>query len=201
MTTLWNVVLVSGVSWAVGKVLDAITDCSNCNQKNSQRIINHSWNQLHCINCHNQNQQFTNACNNTVSSSGVIGGVSLSLSKQWQTTIDPYDKSILRKKKWDDFIFVPYVARTIALANKDLVVKAVLSDYNTKEEFATNESIFTPPYYDTVYGQRKPSRIFLNWKKIPAEKRDKRIFAIDTIVKSRYGDKLTEDRILTNIWK
>lgn len=201
MISLWNLIISSGVSWAVGKALDVIVDCIGCGQRNNQRIKNTAWNHLYCQNCQKENLQFTNICNTTVNRNGEIGSVAIALSKNWTVKIDPSDKSWLFKKKWDDYIFFLYKGRTLAMLNTDIVLKGVLSDYNTNQIYTDFEVILTPNYHDCLYGEDNTARMHFNWKDIPEDKRDNRIFAIDTIVQSRYGDKLTEDRILTNLWE
>jgi hypothetical protein len=195
---LFGMILESAISWGVGRILDVLFTCDYCGQKEHTQIGNVQTNYLGCTNCSREIVQFTNACDFTVGTDGETGHVGAKLLGGYSVTKDPAEPSWL-SKEYEGWLFFPIAARARDMLGKQFVVTGEVVDYNTGIVYVHNDTIYTPPYADSRWYDN--CRMPLKWMDIPEDARDSRVFAIDLMVRSRYGDVLCEDRRLEQLWK
>lgn len=198
---LFGMVLSSAVSWGIDRLLDVTLSCDNCDHRFSGRIVNCQANALGCRNCSREIIQFTNACDYTVARDGKIGHVGARLLGGYMVGKDPLEKGWFSSgKDYPDWLFFNSAIRARDMQGRQFVVEGEIADYNTGDVYSRNQAIYTPDNNDARWYD-KYGRIPVCWKYIPEQYRDKRIFAIDLKIKSKYGDVLCKDRIVTSLWK
>jgi hypothetical protein len=198
MIDILGLFIEKAVSWGIDKVFEVVVECDHCGEEWDQRIENSNTNHFGCKNCNKQVVQFTNACNTTVSRNGEIGHTASKVSRNYTVGVDPLDKSWFSKAQYPSLVFFPLIVRAKSLSDTDIVLFGNISDYDTKQVFDSYQQILTSNYYDCSWNEL---RTFYNWEKVPESKRQKgKIFAVDTVMKSRYGEVLHSDRIIINLF-
>lgn len=196
---MFGMVLASTVGWGVGKILDTVTNCNKCGQEQDVRVGNIQENHLGCKNCGLVAKQFTNACNFTIDKNRRIGHVGGSLLGNYSVDDNPKDESWFFKKNYHGWLFFPVELRAIDMLGKQFVTKLNVIDYESGIILAESElSVWDSIYQDSEWTD-KPV-IPLNWKLIPEDYRNKRVFSIELLIKSELGDVLYQTRRLETLW-
>lgn len=194
---LFSMVLSGAVSWSVGKIIDVGIRCWQCGEKWDDKIGNAQFNDLGCKNCWTQNRQFTNACDFTVNNEFEIAQTAFKFNGNWKWNYDPTEKSLF-KTKYKDFIFFPGQMRILGLENKQIVIEANISEFESGIVHAKMQKIFVPDTYD-FYNDKVC--LDLNTEDLPNKIKDDRIIAVEIKILSKYNDLLCKDRLLGNFWK
>jgi hypothetical protein len=192
---LFGMILSSGVSWGMGKVLDVLLGCSRCGERADARIGNAQLNSLGCRNCSHSVNQFTNACSLTVDQSGRIGHVGLRF-EYLEHTYDP--KKFFSANRYG-YLYFGSELRAQQLNGRQFVIGHHLLDYNSGKVYTeSNGMIYTPRWDDTIWTPKSSSSVY--FPSIPHPEQNDRILALELFAKSNMGDILCRDRVLFRLW-
>jgi len=195
MINLAPMILTAGMSWGIGRTLDVLVKCFNCDYVKNERIANVQKNELGCYNCGQEYVQFTNACDFTVSPDRNIAHVGAIFRGGFGVDVDPVDSRDL-----PGWLFFYTSLRMRGFMGKQVVVKGELQDYDGREVFSEYSMIYPLAQPDVCFNNERQS-LPVRWDSVPVEYRDERIFAVDLKILSKYGDLLFQERYLTHIWK
>lgn len=189
---LFSLFLQSAFGWGVGKILDTVAKCCFCGQRDERSIGNVQANWLECSNCHRTLEQFTNACDLTVSpQSHQIGhgvfGVG-SYKWEWRTGSGIFDFS----KEW---MCVPFDIRIDGLRGRDLVFETEIKRYDDDETVTRHRSILRPTYDVSTW-----SNLSHNFHQSVLHGERGLILACDARLLTEHRDVLYEDRRLLTPW-
>jgi hypothetical protein len=192
---LFGLILSSGVSWGVGKVLDVLLECNRCGERADTRIGNAQLNSLGCRNCSHSVNQFTNACGLTVGQNGRLGHVGLRLG-YLEHTYDP--KKFITSNKYG-YLYFGSEVRAHRLSAKQFVISRRLLDYNSEKVYAESGGIiYTSQWDDTIWTPKSSSSLY--FPTIPQSEQDDRILAVEILARSNMGDILCRERVLLRLW-
>lgn len=180
MADPFGILLSAGVSWATGRVLDALLDCLSCAYTHPREIQNKEVNYLSCPECGNSLPQYVNVCDYTLDSvSGRVGasGISGIWWDSWGGLFNPSFKPHL--KVW-----------TLDLRGRDQVVRLKLGELGGGSFYS----------YDVVLNSRLRYQRSNVWFSVPRHvfPRYSTTVTVDLEVLSEYNDLLTEWRSLMN---
>ena len=146
MQMLFEMILSSMASWGVGQVLDTVTSCCICGNRDHQRVGNQRWNQLECPNCHVSVKQFTNACDDTVNrATGQIAHV-LAQAEPWTWERNGFFRSMLTSSARVPGmrVYVPFPLFQRGFAGRTLVLKCTFRDYEDEDVLHSSRQVWTP---------------------------------------------------------
>jgi hypothetical protein len=192
---LFGMLLGSAASWAVGKSLDVLVECSRCGNQTRERIGNARVNPLGCRNCSHEVNQFTNACDFTVASNGRVAHIGLRLDHMLRWERDPAKLFSWPK---EGRIYFRDEIRALYLQGRQFVGVWQLIDFNSGQIYHKYDEILTPESNDRMWVPK--DSLWLNAHGVPPAQRDGRIFSVEIAAKSRFGDILCRERLLVRLW-
>ncbi|WP_300458633.1 hypothetical protein [Desulfobacula sp.] len=191
MIDIFSMFLNGVVGWGVGSILDTITKCFSCGQKDTRRIGNIQSNYIECSNCHRIHNQFTNACDFTINrSTNEIGHALFTPGRyKWEW----------KKKGFFDgrqYLYIPFDIRIKGMCGRSIIIETELKRYNDSRIITSHSSILNPIYDNSTWTDYWHSFGVGNFKP-----EDKGIVAVDARIRSEYRDILFEDRRIIKPWK
>ncbi|MGP1384506.1 MAG: hypothetical protein ACTS2F_13155, partial [Thainema sp.] len=202
---VFSMILESAVGWGVGQILDVITGCSECGQKDDQTIGNIQENNISCSNCHCKVTQFTNACDFTFNSKTYeIGQAHIwtpesdwTWEKSNKNPLNFVDKIFGSKNSRgvhssQQFLNIERSVRVRGLRGRSIVCCAELKDYESGNIIASHNSIINPSYEDVTFNNK--------WINFTPESinsiKGGQIIAVDYFLRSEYKDVIAQQRKL-----
>lgn len=195
---LASIFVTKGFEWGIGKALDVLWNCAtrDCRERRSERIANVQYNALYCTNCHREHHQFTNACNHTVNSEGLIAQVGVSFGDFSHIRDTP--GLVGEVFGWRCInVRSPVWYRCEGFGGQDLIEVNDVIDLKTNTKVFNDISHFKPES-DSFTAER--------WLIMPRSKIGEQRFielfendsllAFDTRVENKYRDVLLKDRVL-----
>ena len=189
---LFSMFLNSAVGWGVGKILNTLTHCFICGQKDENRIGNVKYNHIECSNCHKVVNQFTNSCDFTFNRHTLEIGHAVwgpaDYKYKWIT-----EGGIFSAKK--SFLRIPFSVLVKGLSSRSIVIKTILSEYNSGSIILAHSALehISSNRESWNYGHDFQDGNFKNIAPC--------IVAVDIRIMSEYKDVLFEDRQLIKPWK
>jgi hypothetical protein len=189
-----NSVIGYGTNWLMGQILPVRTICPRCQQRDQTTLGNQQTNYLECSNCHNQLEQFTNACDFTINrSTGQIGhgifGVPGGQKWRWENHGNFFQPR--------ERLVIPFNIRIAGLQGRSVLLVTEIRRFHDEEFVAGHESMLEPAYDSTSWTDYwhafSPSRF---------SSEDKKSHLIcDAQLVSEFHDILFEDRRIIKPWK
>lgn len=189
---LFSMFLHGAMSWGVGRILEVVTRCFRCGQQDERDIGNVQTNWLECSNCHEELEQFTNACDFTVDRrSQEIGHA---IWGPWEYKYEWVKEGGIFQPT-NHMLRIPFRIRTRGLSGRAIVVETELSRYRDESFITSHESVIYPSSNATRHtcAHLYPDSNF--------DRDDQGIIAVDIRLMSEYKDVLYEDRRIIKPWR
>lgn len=190
-------ILVSGLKWGAGKILDVVWNCLTCGDQREQTIGNVQQNTYGCTNCWRDVNQFTNACEFTVGADRHIGHAASSFRGGWAHNRKPGEEKTSAPTH-EGWVYFTTRTQAVGLSGKQFLGRVILLDFDSQVEYTRWDYIYAPTYHASTW---KEDWMRIRKSDIPQERRNRKIFAVDLQTLSRYGDLLSEDRLLCKLWQ
>jgi hypothetical protein len=176
MVDLFSLVLSSGASWAIGRVLDSFVDC-RCGDYERRGVANREYNQLLCYSCGRSLTQYVNATHHTVNTDGCVAAAAI-YGLDWYPT--------------PKFLQLYYNVDVINSAYQEVVVELVLSEFHGyRFSGGSDRYVYTP----VSNYQSWDGRFHVDFNIFPKRRC---IVAMDLVVYNAWGEALNWHRRLTD---
>ena len=190
---LFTMFLNSAFGWGVGKILDTLTSCKKCGQRDDQRIGNSQYNYIECSNCHRVINQFTNACDFTVNPQTKQIGHGLLDVGNYKWVWEAGDGLFDIKK---EFLGIPFEIQIEGMKSRDVVLELCVRRYSDEGLVVSKQNLLNVTYevthwsnYVTYFHENKFSQA------------DHGTLICDGRVMSEYKEIMFEHRRLIKPWK
>ena len=110
---LFSVILSSGVSWGVGRLLDSLIDCHRCGSGRSVDVNNRSANSFRCYDCGHTLTEYVNATSNTVNRNRSVVAAKIHGTHwpSWQNNFKMYFSLDVVNSKYNEIVVEAVLSR------------------------------------------------------------------------------------------
>lgn len=139
---LFDMILSAAASWGLGKILDTVTGCYQCGQKDNRQIGNQQFNHLECSNCHKEASQFTNACADTVDPATGQIGHAIVIAEDWSLETQGFLDSLFGGSA--PRLQSAFQLMERGLAGRTLLFSHTVLDFEDEQPLSSNRIVWTP---------------------------------------------------------